>query len=565
MRLFLIGCLLLSSFCAFGSSRRTQRNYTQDWNNRVIANGGFPAQLTTIKTMETLRTDLEQLNLTNKIHALAVFVPDGVIPALTPLILNQGFRLWTNLNFTLSDLNQNGFKGNGTDKMVDSGVFLNGAIGPLNSIGITALITETDFANGPTISGFWDADGNQLYEMQLNFGLNTVWLSGGSGAANSITTNDAARVGYVSVGRDTNQSSFIDVASPLESHKRLATEATTAGGNFDVNCSIPFFCRRQANTNVSGVFTGMRVSMACVNDWFTETQSSNLWDAVFRCRSALGGGTGDPIHDWANRVVSNGGAAISTTTSNALRTFRQGLDTDALLYRIIALNAYAPDNLTAARQPLLFQAGNPIWTNTAFGSTNLTVDGLTGDGTTKFLGTGLFPFSLNYGGFSDTSAGISEIVYANPSTAAKVNLGAVGATGFQFSLYAAVTNALNLQFYCWTIATVNANFINVPRQSNWTGYLSGNRTAANAIAMYGVTNTVFNILTNSATSQTGNNDTQTNSLFAHALANVAVPAGISDQTVSLLALHSGFTQTQSSNLWNRARDFRNSIGGGVPP
>jgi hypothetical protein len=98
----------------------------------------------------------------------------------------------------------------------------------------------------------------------------------------------------------------------------------------------------------------------------------------------------------------------------------------------------------------------------------------------------------------------------------------------------------------------------------WAGWISGNRTASNAAALYWVTNNVFNIATNTTTTQTGSTQTITN-LYAFANHPAGgVPGSFSDRTASFVAIHNGLTQTDSSNLWYRVATLRTNLGGGVP-
>ncbi len=85
------------------------------------------------------------------------------------------------------------------------------------------------------------------------------------------------------------------------------------------------------------------------------------------------------------------------------------------------------------------------------------------------------------------------------------------------------------------------------------------------MALYWVTNQVHNIATNTTSVQTGSSATITN-LYAFANHPAGgVPGSFSDRTASFVALHSGLTQTESSNLWYRVAILRTNLGGGVPP
>ncbi len=539
-----------------------------DWSRRVILNGGPNPSANTVNCMETLRKALIAQGITNKIYSLCVFVPDSVIAAATPLFLHKGYPMWTN-NFVIGDLNVNGLKGNAIDKFMDSGVLPNNtgiATNGTGSRGMTVVVSETSSNNAAAFMGFQEGgSGSVLVNLAVAADGDLEWIPTDLNAAFNVETNDIARTGWISgnvvvEGGTTNTTVF--VASPLETHKILITEVRVARGTDTAsNTTITVFASRNASTPTS--FNAQRLSFAMLHDGLTQTESSNVWWAVKTCRECLGGGSGDPVHNWANKVVVGGGAAVSTTSSNALRTFYSGLNTDSLLYRLVVVNPYAPDNLTAARTPVHWKSGHMIWTNVAFGESNLTVNGLAGNLTTKYLGTGLNPVAINYGGFSSISAGMTIQTFNIPASASLHDF-AVNGTAAN-SLFSMANNSGTLNFYCWKFITVNTEFLaRAAPSTTWAGYLSGNRTAANAIRLDWVTNGVHNIATNGTGVQTGSTASMTN-MYAHANSQPGlVPASFSDHTISFIALHPGLTQTESSNLWVRVNAMRTAFGGGNP-
>ncbi len=574
-----LAVLLLSGCVAFGQAFTVRdipfmaQGGVTDWAQRVINNGGAIPSVGTISCMETLRTTLIAQGITNKIYSLCVFVPDSVIASATPLFLHKGYPMWTN-NFASGDLNIYGLKGNGTSLAMDTGV--KGKAGQAANVttgtrGVSVLITEASTNLAGAVIGIRDGAGEPLIVLQPSFSGRTEWYPGAIIGGNNALTNDFDRVGYVSGNVNTNTGTtniMIFVASPLESHKVITNKVTTgAGGIFPATTTentISVFAYKYDGTN--NAWTTDRMSMAMVHDGLTQTESSNVWVAIQTCRQCLGGGDGDPIHDFNRKVVAGGGAAISTTTSNALRTFRQGMDTDALLYQIVVANCFVPDNLTAARTPLLWQAGHQIWTNAAFGATNLSVNGLAGNGTTKYLGLGINPVNVTYGGFGSANVGITALIFNIVASGAGATIGGSGtAASSFFTLY---NGGGNLTFHCWKVTTVNTDFVLRAAPSpgaTWPGYISGNRTAANAIRLDWVTNGVHNIATNGTGNQTGSTATITNLYAFASSAPGLTPGNFSDNTISFVSLHPGLTQTQSSNLWWRVANLRTNLGGGIPP
>lgn len=521
-----------------------------------------------------LRKGCIAASLTNKIDAMCVFVPDSVIACCTPLFYHLGYTNWGNSNFVSGDLNINGLKGDGTTKLLNTGVKAKDALDINNPPrGMAVIVTESLSNAVNVVIGQQEGAGSTAFALAVSNSGDTEWIAAAQNAAFLTDTPDWGRVGYVSAQVTTNTTTNITVyvASPLESHKVLTNRQTAGNLNWVESVTdetISVFALENDATNRA--WAPFRMSMAVITKGFTETESSNFWVLVRTCREQIGGGTGDPIHDYNRKIVAAGGAAISTTSSNALRTFYAGLDADGILTNMIFVNPYLPDSLVAVRTPVIWQAGNEIWGNVNFGTTNLTVNGLTGNLTDKYLQTAVRVNNIAVrAGFSDTSAGMSQLIYAsNLGDGSYVEMGSAGSAANVFTAIQSFRG--NLAFYCWGVSTVNANFVTrntSPLTTNWVGYLSGNRTAGNAIRLDWVNGGAgtHEVFTNGTGAQSLNNDTVTN-WFAHAHATLAsAPAAWSDRTVSYLSLHNGLTQAQSSNQWVRAKALRTALGGGIPP
>ena len=276
------------------------------------------------------------------------------------------------------------------------------------------------------------------------------------------------------------------------------------------------------------------------------------------------------LTDWPSRVVANGGALPSANSTNSVNIFYTHLVLTGLTNKLISVIGFAPDSLIAATTPIYLQDGYPLWTNVNFGESNLTVNGLQGDTGTKSLLTGLFPATMSAGGFTDISAGISLMIYSATNTdldfASFEFSGEGSALGTRWGLHQVNSHIL---YYCWLNTSVNAGYLIRPlpnANSNWSGYISGNRTAADAFRIDMVTNGVFNIYTNNIGTVAGNNNNSITNTRAFASYNPFTQAAAqwSDRTVSFLAAHGGLTFTESSNLMYGTFQLRTNFGGGVP-
>lgn len=537
-----------------------------DWASRVIANGGSVPTAVSMNAMETLRTGIISAGLSNKIFDLCVFVPDSLIAATTPLFHALGSDPWTNTNFVSGDLNVNGLKGDGATKFLNTGIPI-GVLtaAPRTNRGLTVLVSESENNQTGVDIGFESSAGVDplLLNVSSNSGKTEMYVSSISGGT-FATASDYRRSGVVS-GNCVASVITIYGQSLLVPQQVIAT-LSQASISYSGTVRLFAFCYSLAGAPTS--HSAKRISVISVHDGLTAAEASTFSTLLLACRTALGGGTGDEINNWAQRVVAYGGADPASGTKTALRTAYASLATAGLLTNSVALNFIVPDNLTAARMPLVWQSGAECWTNQLFGTTNLTVNGLTGDGSSKYLRTGIIPASVPANtGFSVTSGGQSLVIVTNSGSG--YDFGTQSTASQQFAL---VNDTGVFKLYCWDFNSINNNNLAVTAPSpgvTWAGFLSGNRTAANAIALYAAnTGSTFGTLTNATGTQTANLLLYTKSMLAFALGSGAtegVPiGGYSPHTVSFIGLTAGLTSAQSSNLYYIVSTARSALGGGNP-
>lgn len=542
-----------------------------DWARRVIANGGAKPSATTIAAMEVFRLGMISAGLDTKMHSLCVFVPDSLIAATTPLFVGIGSDPWTNNNFVTGDLTVEGLKGNGTNKSLNSGVqaksgkAINSGTG---NVGMTVVITETDSNGAGTNMGWQDGSTTQLLLIAGGvFGAAgqtyfTTYRPSGSDYLNFVDWN---RSGYVSAN---SVSSTLSVygASPLVAHALVGSQGGVTTHATASNDTIFVFSSNSAGT--AGSWRAERMSFAAIHDGLSSSESATFSSLIFTLRAALGGGDGNAIQNWAQKVVTNGGAAVSAGTISALKTFYAGLDTDGILPKLVALNIFAPDNLTAARIPLVWRAGNEIWTNNNFVSGDLTTAGLAGNATTKSLATGIIPNLITWPAFTDTSAGLTALVSVNAGSATDSAIGSgESAANSQFALLPNAGTASNAVIRIWAFTgNDNLSAAKPSPGATWAGYLSGNRTASNAIALYAASQAnAHSTLGSNASAKAGaKSNFNTYGMSASALNGVGTVGNWFDGTISVLAVHSGLTSTQSSNFYSRLHTLRTALGGGSP-
>ena len=258
-------------------------------------------------------------------------------------------------------------------------------------------------------------------------------------------------------------------------------------------------------------------------------------------------------NDWASRVVANGGAAPSAGTKTALANFWDSLIASSLVTTILTLNAFVPDNLTAARTPFIVGPSADPWINHFFVPADLGVTGLLGDGTTKYLDLGFQPSSLgnlNHGftvyNTTGSNANQQELAVWNATTGFTCGV-CFGGTCYYDDTYKA-----------------GAGRIAVVQGSTWTGYTSMNRVAANDQRIFQARSTVPHTqlgATNAAV-MTDERAAIGFNFFLFCQPNSGVPAFFSSKTISFCAIHSGLSAAQSSTFFNAIVALRVALGGG---
>jgi hypothetical protein len=254
---------------------------------------------------------------------------------------------------------------------------------------------------------------------------------------------------------------------------------------------------------------------------------------------------------WSARVQTNGGAAPSGGSITAVNDFVVGLSIDGIDSLVINANAFAPDSLIAAITPCIVNSGNTLWANHSFVLADLSVNGLKGDGSTKYLGTGVLPVTA---GLSSTEGALAFYVYDKNTAAAKGDMG-YGGTGSTDWLLIADYNSGGFHFFydCYNNGTGR-----VTAAASGNGFYMGSRTAANATAGY-----FANSGTAWASIATGSGDGSTISNGAEVLCYRIDPSlGSTDARMSFACVAHGMTSAQGQALYNRVQTLRTAFGGG---
>lgn len=186
---------------------------------------------------------------------------------------------------------------------------------------------------------------------------------------------------------------------------------------------------------------------------------------------------------WKSAVIANGGS-VSGTTLSAVSQFCKSIDAAGLRSRIYRLSLVTGANLSAALVPLyrgpVFGGtayGNATDTNTNFvsGDYSLTT-GLQGNGTTKYLQTGLTPDTI---GVSTGHIATGFDTYV-PATTESV-LGASNGTTDRYTIFSSVGVTKKLRAY-WG-ANSPAETVDYGASTPGGLYVS-TRTSATSLTLY---------------------------------------------------------------------------------
>jgi hypothetical protein len=219
-----------------------------------------------------------------------------------------------------------------------------------------------------------------------------------------------------------------------------------------------------------------------------------------------------------------------------------------------------PDSLTAALTPAWnITGGFDPWLNHNFVSGDLTVNGLQGDGSSKYLDTGFIP-SLSYTGISD--AGLTCYVAANNTNANDVDLYCAGPSGVpDYGLLVSNLGTCYFDSYSFTAGSGRISAAN----SGFLGYISGNHgTLGGGIiqAVYtGNSSGGHSTLVSSSTS-TGGSLPAVNLYATAANNNNSSVFDYSSKRYSFFAIHSGLAATESLAFYNAVQALRTALGGG---
>jgi hypothetical protein len=263
------------------------------------------------------------------------------------------------------------------------------------------------------------------------------------------------------------------------------------------------------------------------------------------------------VSDWVRRVKKNGGTQPTTQTVQAVNTFYNGIVANDLSSSMIAVNVMAPESLITCQTPLIqgaWAGGLDPWINTNFVSTDLTYRGLQGNGSNKYLETGITASSAWPAPSATGSAGFSLYVTSG-SNGFENDIGC-WASGTGTSLVSGYVGYGGTCYWdCWNAGTGRVSSAN----SLWTGFITFNRTAINASRVDRAKSSLsYSTLVSGATTTGNGPPTLTVQVFK--MSNNA--GSYSRKTFSFVAIHKGLSFYQGQTFYNLVQTLRQQMGGG---
>lgn len=268
------------------------------------------------------------------------------------------------------------------------------------------------------------------------------------------------------------------------------------------------------------------------------------------------------VVNWQNRVVNGGGSSPSITTLNILNTFYNGLVSNGIASLMVNVNCFVPDSLQAALTPLIATSGNGSstgtntnsWVNTNFVSADLSINGLKGDGSTKYLNSGVIPSNCLgaqsagvtiYNAFSEISTNVDAAVYSGGTQGQLLLILNYTGPGAFFDVYSDSSGRIN----------------GSAALAGGVGYTSGNRTNSTTSYLYKATSAISHVAI-AGPGGTNVGSAPTKELTFYCYNNNGSMTQFVAKQFSFAAVHFGLTEAQSSALFNLVQAMRTSLGGG---
>lgn len=425
----------------------------KSWVDRVYYSRSSASPATAL-AVNNLCNSIDSAGLRSKIFRLNLFCGGDLSSCLVPVYTGSSYSgaisggsIDLNNNFVSSDYSELGFagglKGNGSNKWLDTGLPQN--FSTARHMGLVAtLLNQTTYrvymgARASLTYGNWTGE----FRLQTdNLPNNASFITGSdAGVLSTGISANGLTAGYLLIG----VSDASGTGANTVYFKKAASNSVTGYSTSD-GTTIAIFSQKTANSNNSGNYSDGRLALYTIGTSLNSSQVSALTDifdtftmTMGRCLPSVSEyfSSVDNLDAkaWLDAVYDKGGT-VSISTANAVNTFCKAIDAAGIRNRFSRLNLFCGDNLTACLVPLYrgtsaggTKYGSAVDTNYFFTSADYVEmgpnGGLKGDGTSKYLDTGLLCSDAGF------TAGIGHIstYISTPKPAG----------GFNYSYLAGVT------------------------------------------------------------------------------------------------------------------------------
>lgn len=264
------------------------------------------------------------------------------------------------------------------------------------------------------------------------------------------------------------------------------------------------------------------------------------------------GNVSQAVIEWRQRALRAGSAHISMTTMRATDFLYKEMKKSGLLFKMKSVVGFCPCNLIAATTPIYYTHGNSPWTNVSFTDADLNVNGLKGNGSSKYLNTGLNPATMYT---TDNSAGITFYV-SEGNDLAERDIGCDTAGSYNPAMMAYAGYLGTSYWDCYNFNTGRVSAAN----SLYSGYMSFNRPAANLQTTHRFNSRLSHSLLTSGTGAPGARPNLV--LYCFSGNESGTPTMYCSKRFSFVAVHEGLTADESLTFSWIVQNYRVKLGGG---
>ena len=257
------------------------------------------------------------------------------------------------------------------------------------------------------------------------------------------------------------------------------------------------------------------------------------------------------VVDWTKRVVKNGGALPGQKTVSAANNFYVKLVSDNIVNQITMCGIVAPDNLVACMTPFIKVIGPEMWTNANFLTSDLTINGLKGNGS-KYIDSGIIPSQ-----FATTISNHLGCYISLGAAAATTEIGCAESGTSNNRLYANYSDQKT-----YYMAFGDGGNISVVTGNPFTGYVLGSVIGSGAgdKRIYTASSTLAHSIVVDGTTD-GNVPTGRN-LALWATNEAGSITNRTTKRLSFITIGKSLNTDQSLNYFNAIQKLRQQIGGG---